>query len=101
MNTQRVNPQQRETRLKEAVTKAIYETIFHSPRLTIDVPKLSPELWDRVSIITPAHKEENERLEFLGDTLMDSSIAITLYKVVPDGTPHKYTASPLLPARTK
>lgn len=90
-NTQRSNAASRDSRLKDAIEKAVYHTIFNHPSFNIDVPKLSLDLWDRVSIITPANKEENERLEFLGDTLMDSSIAIDLYKAIPDGTPHKYT----------
>lgn len=80
-------------KIRAAVNTAVYHAICDDPSFSIDVPKLSPDLWERVSVQTPENKEENERLEFLGDKLMDSSIAIALYKGVPDGTPHKYTVS--------
>ena len=92
-NSQRNYAQWRDNRLKTAIETAVFSAIFDDPSFTIDVPKVSLDLWDRVSIITPVNKEENERLEFLGDTLMDSCIAIDLYKSIPDGTPHKYTVS--------
>lgn len=76
---------------KAAIEKAIYRAIFDDPAFTIDAPKLTPALWERVSIRTPGNMKEIERLEFLGDSLMDASIAIALYNIVPDGTPHKYT----------
>lgn len=93
-NSQRVSRQDRDSKLRNAIEAAVYKTIFENDSFMIDVPKLSPDLWERVSIPTPTNREENERLEFLGDALMDSSIAINLYKCVPGGTPHKYTVIP-------
>lgn len=74
--------------LRDAVDKAIYSKIFDTS-FTIDMPKLGPDLWDQVSVELGG--DENERLEFLGDKLMDACIGIELYKTVPDGDPHKYT----------
>ena len=86
----------RRRQMSNAIEGAIFNVISNDPSFTIDVPKLSLELWDRVSILTPANKEENERLEFLGDRLMDASISINLHKLIPDGYPHKYTVSTCL-----
>jgi hypothetical protein len=79
--------------MRNAIEAAVYRIIFDDASFAIDTPKLSLELWERVSIITPASKEENERLEFLGDKLMDATISIGLYKLISDGSPHKYTVS--------
>ena len=83
----------RTAKIRAAIETAVYHAIFDNPSFTIDMPKITPELWERVSIRTPDNVNENERLEFLGDSLMDASIAIALYKIVPEGTPHKYTVS--------
>lgn len=88
--------QSRDSMLTTAVQTAVYHTIFIDPTFTIDMPKISPEMWDRVCVTTPENVEENERLEFLGDQLMDACIGIDLYRNIPDGTPHKYTVSPLI-----
>ncbi|EKM61127.1 uncharacterized protein PHACADRAFT_204280 [Phanerochaete carnosa HHB-10118-sp] len=82
---------ERSNKLRAAIETAVYRAIFDDTSFTIDLPKLTLELWERVSIRTPDNMNENERLEFLGDSLMDASIAIALYKIVPEGTPHKYT----------
>lgn len=76
--------------VRAAINTAVYRSIAEDQN-QIDPPKLSPELWDYVSIQAPENKAESERLEFLGDALMDACIAIELYKAFPDGTPHKYT----------
>lgn len=84
---------ERSNKIRAAIETAVYRAIFDDTLFAIDLPKLTPELWERVSIRTPDNVNENERLEFLGDSLMDASIAIALYKIVPEGTPHKYTVS--------
>ncbi|KAI0695142.1 hypothetical protein BC835DRAFT_1544575 [Cytidiella melzeri] len=76
--------------LKSAIDTAVYRSICEDSH-HIDPPKVSPELWDYVSIQSPKNRAESERLEFLGDALMDACIAIELYKTVPDGNPHKYS----------
>ncbi len=79
--------------LTNAVLAAISDASF-----SVDIPKLSPDLWDRVCILTPENKAENERLEFLGDALMDACFGIDLYEKLPDGTPFMYTVSNAHPA---
>ena len=79
-------------RLLDTLTNEVMRCISR-PDYSIDPPKLSPELWDDVCILTPESKAENERLEFLGDALMDACFAMELYKQVPNGTPHMYTVS--------
>ena len=76
--------------VRAAINTAVYRSITEDQN-QIDPPKLSPELWDYVSIQAPENRAESERLEFLGDALMDACIAIELYKAFPDGSPHKYT----------
>ncbi|KAI0094804.1 hypothetical protein BDY19DRAFT_914699 [Irpex rosettiformis] len=76
--------------VRAAINAAVYQSITEGSH-QIDPPKLSPELWDYVSIQAPENRAESERLEFLGDALMDACIAIELYKTIPDGNPHKYT----------
>ncbi|KAJ3552253.1 hypothetical protein NM688_g4250 [Phlebia brevispora] len=78
------------TSLPDALTNAVLASISRLD-YSVDPPKLSPHLWDRVCILTPEAKEENERLEFLGDAVMDACLAIELYKQIPEGTPHMYT----------
>lgn len=77
---------------RSAINTAVYQAIFDE-RHSIDPPKLSLELWEQVSIQTSTNKAESERLEFLGDALMDACIAIELYRTFPYGNPHKYTVS--------
>lgn len=76
--------------LTNAVFKCISELDY-----TIDPPKLSLELWDRINAPSPESKAENERLEFLGDSLLDACFSIELYRQIPYGTPHMYTVSTL------
>lgn len=78
------------SKLQDAINTAVYCSIFDS-EYTVDLPKLRPELWESLSILTTDNKAENERLEFLGDALVDACIGIELYGSIPDGTPHKYT----------
>lgn len=80
----------RSSTIQSAINAAVFQAIFDEHHF-IDPPKLSPELWERVSIQAPTNRAESERLEFLGDALMDACIATELYKTIPDGTPHKYT----------
>lgn len=78
--------------LGQKLTNAVLASISRD-EYSVDPPKLSPELWDRVCVLTPGAVAENERLEFLGDALMDACFGIELYKRIPDGTPHMYTVS--------
>lgn len=78
--------------LAQILTNVVLASISQ-PGYSVDPPKLSPELWDRVCVLTPDAVAENERLEFLGDALMDACFGIELYKRIPDGTPHMYTVS--------
>lgn len=80
----------RSSTVQSAINTAVYRSIFDEQHY-IDPPKVSPELWDYVSIHAPENRAESERLEFLGDALMDACIAIELHKTIPDGSPHKYT----------
>ena len=82
----------RNTSLPDALSTAVLAYIS-SPDYHVDPPKLSPDLWDRVCVLTPESKAENERLEFLGDALMDACFGMELYRQVPDGNPHMYTVS--------
>ena len=78
--------------LAQTLTNAVLASISQ-PGYSVDPPKLSPDLWDRVCVLSPGAIAENERLEFLGDALMDACFGIELYKRIPDGTPHMYTVS--------
>ena len=80
------------SKLPDVLTNAVLACISR-PDYHVDPPKLSPALWDRVCILTPEAKAENERLEFLGDALMDACFAMELYRQVPEGYPHMYTVS--------
>lgn len=81
--------------VKSAINTAVFQSITEGSH-QIDPPKLSPERWDYVSIQAPENRAESERLEFLGDAVMDACIAIELYKTIPDGNPHKYTVSSIV-----
>ena len=78
--------------LPDALTNAVLACISRSD-YHVEPPKLSADLWDRVCILTSESKAENERLEFLGDALMDACFALEMYKQIPHGTPHMYTVS--------
>ncbi|KAI0348541.1 ribonuclease III [Trametopsis cervina] len=80
----------RSSTIQSTINAAVFQSI-HEGSHYIDPPKLSPELWDHVSIQNPENRAESERLEFLGDALVDACIAMELYKTIPDGNPHKYT----------
>lgn len=79
--------------LSRKVQNAVLASIS-DPSFSVDMPKLSPEVWDQVCITD--NKDENERLEFLGDSLMYTCIGIELYERIPDGTPHMYTVSEIM-----
>jgi hypothetical protein len=80
---------------KTAINAAVYRSITDAT-YQIDPPKLSPGLWDYISIQNRDNREESERLEFLGDALMDACIAIEMYRMLPGGNPHKYTVRILI-----
>ena len=81
------------------IQRAILEAI-NDPQFSAALPPLSDQAWSRILGPTPypednyRRRQENERLEFLGDALMYSTIGRQLYKQLPDGTPDLYTVCP-------
>ncbi|OBZ78605.1 Ribonuclease 3 [Grifola frondosa] len=71
--------------------KAI-EAAISQPHFDAALPPLSDDTWLR--ILSPSYQTflENDRLEFLGDALMDATIGRQLYAQIPDGSPHLYTS---------
>ena len=49
-----MNAHKRGRMLREPIEVAINRIIIADPSFTVDMPKLSPDLWDKVSILTPA-----------------------------------------------
>jgi hypothetical protein len=66
---------------------------IQDPAFKLELPKLLQSSWDRVLQPHLSADDERERLEFLGDALMHISVALTLYKRYPRGTPHLFTVS--------
>lgn len=66
---------------------------IQDPSFKLVLPELRPSTWQRV--LFPAsrqHDNNRELLEFLGDALMNASVALELYKLFPhSGTPHLFT----------
>ncbi|CCM05200.1 uncharacterized protein FIBRA_07409 [Fibroporia radiculosa] len=76
--------------LYSAIQKAIISTI-NRPDFEAALPPLSDKTWLKLLSTTHHSRQENERLEFLGDALMYATIGRVLYAQIPDGTPHLYT----------
>ncbi|KAF9270148.1 hypothetical protein L218DRAFT_1071629 [Marasmius fiardii PR-910] len=61
--------------------------LIKDPNFKLELPKLSDESWNKIR-----HDGlERDRLEFLGDALMTSFVAQTLYKFLSEGTAHYYS----------
>lgn len=71
------------------IQTTLIDTISH-PTFTVQFPPLDPGSWNR--LLTP-HSAENERLEFVGDSIIDSVLSDQLYSQLPAGTPGQYTVS--------
>ena len=67
------------------------EQAIRQPDFTASLQPLSDDMWRKILTGTPAAKDENERLEFLGDALMYATLGRQLFQQVPNGTPHLYT----------
>lgn len=76
------------SRLQQVVNDTIARSDF-----TATLPPLSDDAWTKIFLRHSASREENERLEFMGDALMYATIGRQLYAQIPDGTPHMYTVS--------
>jgi hypothetical protein len=66
---------------------------INDPAFKLVLPELRQSSWNRVLLPDPSNDDERERLEFLGDALMHISVALELYKLYPEGTPHLFTVS--------
>ncbi|KAI0348540.1 ribonuclease III [Trametopsis cervina] len=80
-------PSSRYTAIQNAIFLAI-----EKPHFGAALPPLSEEAWLKIlQHNSRSSHDENERLEFLGDALMYSTLGRELYKQIPDGTPGLYT----------
>ncbi|KAI0695141.1 ribonuclease III domain-containing protein [Cytidiella melzeri] len=71
------------------IQDAIFRTI-DKPSFSGALPPLSNNAWLKI-VDSTRSKDENERLEFLGDALMYATLGRELYKRIPDGDPSIYT----------
>lgn len=76
-----------------------YNDILNSAIITIsgdafhaDLPNIDKDTWSAILYPKGAKdKDENQRLEFLGDAVMYLCIGLELYERYPDATPHFLT----------
>lgn len=73
-----------------AIQNAILAEIAR-PEFNAALPPLSETAWLRIIDPSPGTKNENERLEFLGDAMMYATLGRQLYEQLPDGSPGLYT----------
>ena len=76
--------------LHRTIQAALFLAI-EKPSFSGALPPLSNSTWLQILAGTSVSRQENERLEFLGDALMYATIGRQLYKQIPDGTPALYT----------
>ncbi|KAI0788507.1 hypothetical protein C8Q75DRAFT_768731 [Abortiporus biennis] len=76
--------------LHTAIQTAILDAI-KEPGFNAALPPLSDQKWAEILHTYPSAKEENERLEFVGDALMYATLGRQLYTQIPVGSAHLYT----------
>lgn len=77
----------KENTIQQAVLEAIKDESFNDFAL----PTLSDAMWAKIAEGTSPWSEENDRLEFVGDGMINAAIAVQLYRQVPEGTPGLYS----------
>ena len=80
-------PGQKHSFIQNALIVAMQE-----PSFVFALPQLRLSTWDDLLMRNDASCER-ERLEFVGDALMHTCVALQLYKLFPQGTPGLYTVS--------
>lgn len=64
---------------------------INDPAFNLVLPELGQSSWNSVLRSRPSDDDERERLEFVGDAIMHTSVALELYRQYPHGSPHFYT----------
>ena len=75
------------------IQAALIDAIEH-PGFTVKLPDLTDRTWDEIfdsKHIPYADHWHNERLEFVGDGIIDGVLCDLLYTQLPSGTPGLYT----------
>ena len=76
--------------LHVAMQEAIHNAIS-DPSFSASLPPLSEGAWLKILENTSISREQNDRLEFMGDALMYATLGRQLYRRIPDGTAGLYT----------
>lgn len=64
---------------------------INDPSFRFELPKLQDSSWE--TLTRPDNDHERERLEYVGDGLMNACVGLQLYEMFPRGSPGLYTVS--------
>ncbi len=78
-----------------SITRYIQATIIDAinlPSFHVDLPDLKEKTWQKMLLSQESPGQaENERLEFVGDSVLDGVLCDNLYSHIPNGNPSIYT----------
>lgn len=77
----------------DLIQAAVMDAIGHESFSEHALPTLSDKVWARIAAGTSPWTTENDRLEYVGDAIMNGAIALQLHCQLPMGTAGRYSVS--------